>query len=373
MRIRSPIPTPALLLAAAAVVAAATPGVGAPDRHVVEWVVSVALVAILFEGGLHIGRAKAIESLGSVLSLGLAGTVATTACIAVLAHVGFDLSWYVAVLLATAIAPTDPAVVFSVLGGREIEGRSGTILKGESGANDPVGIALMVSLVAAKHLSGSAVGPIVGRFALQLVVGAGVGAAAGELLRWWHRQSPARRAVELIRTTGVIAAAFAIAYVGYGSGFLAVFIAGVLLSDDNSPAITFVRHGYDWLSSAGEIVAFITLGMTVDLHEITHRNVWGPGLIIVAGLVLIVRPIVTELCLVRSGLRVGERVFIGFAGLKGAVPILLGSLLLGAPISDGARYYSVIVIVVMVSVVVPGTLVPKAAAVLRVPMRKTVG
>jgi cell volume regulation protein A len=260
-------------------------------------------------------------------------------------------------------------VVFSVLSGKQVEGRSGMILKGESGANDPVGIALMVSLVAANHLSGSAAGPILGRFALQVAVGIAVGLIAGELLRVLHRRHPLHGAAgEFVRSAVIITAAFTAAYFALGSGFLAVFLAGVLLGDDNSAPMTAVRHGFDWASSIGEVVAFIVLGLTVSIDEIAHRDVWAPGLLIAAGLMVVIRPVVTEVCLLRSGLRPGERAFIAFAGLKGAVPILLGSLLLGAPVSDGDRLYSMIVVVVMTSVVVAGTLVPRAAALLRVAM-----
>src|SRR4029079_3487095 len=103
---------------------------------------------------------------------------------AAVSRLGFGLSCYVALLLGTAIAPTDPAVVFSVLGHREIAGRSSTILEGESGANDPVGIALLVSLLAAGSLSGGslgvdALGRVAGEFALQMGVGAALGLVGG--------------------------------------------------------------------------------------------------------------------------------------------------------------------------------------------------
>ncbi len=85
-------------------------------------------------------------------------------------HLILGVSWYVSVLIATAIAPTDPAVVFSVLGQREVEGRSGTVLEGESGANDPVGIALMAALLSAGSLSAGALGQVAGTFVLQMLV-----------------------------------------------------------------------------------------------------------------------------------------------------------------------------------------------------------
>ena len=108
----------------------------------VEQVVTVALVLILFDGGMGIGARKLRKALGPVVLVGVVGTVLTAAALAVLAHLLFGIGWTVALLLGTALAPTDPAVVFSVLGNREVRGRAGVIIEGESGANDPVGIAL---------------------------------------------------------------------------------------------------------------------------------------------------------------------------------------------------------------------------------------
>ena len=103
--------------------------------------------------------------------------------LAAVAHAVFGFDWFTALLIGTALAPTDPAVVFSLLGRREVSGRSGTILEGESGANDPVGIALMVSLLAAYTAGtgggGSAAVGGVGIFAVQMLVGAAAGVAGG--------------------------------------------------------------------------------------------------------------------------------------------------------------------------------------------------
>jgi cell volume regulation protein A len=367
MRRWLPIPQPALLLAAAAVAAAVIPRVQAPDRHVVQWVVSIALVAILFDGGVQIGRRAARRALAEIASLGFAGTLLTSLAVACFARYGFGFPWYDAALLAAAVAPTDPAVVFSVLGGREVEGRSGTILKGESGANDPVGIALMVSLVDAHRLSGAAAGPIAGRFALQLGVGTAIGLLAGASLRSLHRSRPlATGWLEPARAVAVVATAFAVATVAHGSGFLAVFLAGIMVGDEEHAPMRPIRRSFDWLSSAAEVVAFVVLGLTVNLHLLARGEVWRPALAVAAVLALVVRPLTAWCCLLGSRLRANERAFIAWAGLKGAVPILLGSLLLGARVSTPQRYYSIIVVVVMVSVVVQGGLVPLVARLLRV-------
>jgi len=126
----------------------------------------------------------------AVLSLGLLGAFATVVGASVLVHAVLGTSCYLSVLVATAISPTDPAVVFSVLGQREVQGSSGTVLEGESGANDPVGIALMAALLAAGPLSVGALGSIAGTFALQMLVGTVVGLLGGRLLLVVMRRVP---------------------------------------------------------------------------------------------------------------------------------------------------------------------------------------
>src|SRR5450759_3051372 len=121
------VPAPALFLAVAAVAAAALPGLVAPPERIVERIVTLALLCILFDGGMHIGWRRFRGAAAPIVVVGVAGTFLTAAAVAAVAHFGFGFSWYVALLLGTAIAPTDPAVVFSVLGQREIAGRSSTI------------------------------------------------------------------------------------------------------------------------------------------------------------------------------------------------------------------------------------------------------
>jgi cell volume regulation protein A len=143
------IPAPALFLVAAAAAGDLFPALAQVPLDTIEQIVTVALLLILFDGGMQIGVAKLRTALGTVLTVGVLGTFLTAAALAVLARLVAGFPWPVALLVGTALAPTDPAVVFSVLGNWEVEGRTGVILEGESGANDPVGIALLVSLLGA--------------------------------------------------------------------------------------------------------------------------------------------------------------------------------------------------------------------------------
>src|SRR4051794_4896937 len=232
-----PVPAPAIFLIAAAVVSDLWPALyeDLPIKTV-ERIAVVALIVILFNGGLEIGWRHVRGSLGPILSIGLIGTFLTAGAIAVFAHVALGLDWTVAGLVGAALAPTDPAVMFAVLGRREIGGRSGTILEGEAGVNDPAGIALMLGMIElATHDDATAW--VIGReFAVEMVVGAACGIAGARLLipllRRLHLGSESLYPVLALVAAATLYGATAIAH---GSGFLAVFILGLRMGDARMP------------------------------------------------------------------------------------------------------------------------------------------
>jgi cell volume regulation protein A len=364
------VPAPALFLAAAAIAVRYVPALHAPPERTVQRLVTISLVLILFDGGLHLGWSRLRVAAGAIVGVGVVGTFLTAAAVAVLAHLSFGLTWYLSVLLGTAVAPTDPAVVFSVLGRREVSGRSGTLLEGESGANDPVGIALMASLITAGGLTGGAAAHVVGEFALQMSVGAAVGLVGGYALIWTMRHLPLPgEGLYPLRTLASALLLYGAATAGHGSGFLAVFVAGIAVGDARAPYKREIERFHSALSSLAEIVAFVVLGLTIDLGQVARLDAWLPGLVLSVVLTVVIRPVLVGLCLAPTTLGRNERGFVLFAGLKGAVPILLGSFLLGAHIAHAQRLYAIIVVVVVFSVVVQGGLVPTIAQRLGIPMR----
>jgi cell volume regulation protein A len=371
LALRAKVPAPALVLVASAVIAKTVPGVHAPAERTVERLVTVALVCILFEGGMHIGRARFRSAAPSITVVGVAGTFLTAAALAAFLHLAVGLHWYPALLVATALAPTDPAVVFSVLGQREVSGRGGVLLEGESGANDPVGIALMAGLISARGLTVGAFAHVAGEFALQMGVGAAVGVVGGQALLSFMRRVPLpSEGLYPLRTLAGALLLFAVATLAHGSGFLAVFAAGIVLGDARAPYKREIEHFHASLASLGEIVAFVVLGLAVNLDELARLDVWLPGLVLGVVLAVVVRPLFVGLCLLRSGLGRNERAFVLLAGLKGAVPILLGTALLTARVADAPRLFGIVVVVVAFSVIVQGSLIPTLAGALHVPMRR---
>ncbi|BBY36256.1 sodium/hydrogen exchanger [Mycobacterium mantenii] len=367
---RVKIPVPLLVLIGTAVAVHSVSAVQPPSEQTVERVITIALVLVLFDGGMHIGPSRFRAAAVPILSVGVVGTALTAAGAALVVHYVCGIDWFPAVLVATAVAPTDPAVVFSVLGKREIRGRSSTILEGESGANDPVGISLMSSLVAAGGLSAAGFASVGTQFVLQMAIGLAVGLIGGRaLLVFMRRVALPSEGLYPLRTLACCLMLYGIATLAHGSGFLAVFVAGIVIGDARAPYKPEIKRFHAALAGLAEIVAFAVLGLTVDLTVLGHPDVWIPGLILAVALTVLIRPLGVGSCLMPVGLQRNERIFVLFAGLKGAVPILLGEFLRAAHVADAERLYGVVVIVVVFSVLVQGSSVPGVARLLHLPMR----
>ncbi len=365
------VPAPALFLVLAAVASDVVPRLGTLTERLDERIVTVALIFVLFDGGMGIGWRRFRRAAGPVLWIGIAGTLVTAAGMALAAHTLFGFGWTTSLLLGTALAPTDPAVVFSVLGGREIAGRSGTILEGESGANDPVGIALLLAVLGATGGGAGAVFSGLEEFGIQMAVGLAVGALGGLGLRWimQHVELP-NEALYPVRVIAGASVIYGLAAALDGSGFLAVFLAGIVVGDVRAPYKPEVERFSSALASLGEIIAFTVLGLTIPLRSLLTSPDLLVGLALAGLLILLVRPVLVGLLLLPVKLANNERLFVLWAGLKGAVPILLGIFLLSSEVADAERVYRVIFVVVLVSVVLQGGSVPTVARLLKIPMRE---
>ena len=255
---------------------------------------------------------------------------------ALAAHTLFGFGWTTAGILGAALAPTDPAVMFSVLGKREIGGRTGTILEGESGANDPVGIALMIGMLDFATHDHATFWTVVREFAVEMSVGLAIG-VAGAIA------PAAADAAHLAAERGALPApdarrrrrrSTASPSVAHGSGFLAVFVAGLLVGDARAPYKGEIERFHTSLASLAEIVVFVALGLTIDLGSLDGRLVWLDGLLLALILAFVARPLACGPLLLPARLRRGERLFVIWGGLKGAVPILLAAF---AVIADVGR------------------------------------
>jgi potassium/hydrogen antiporter len=365
------VPAGAFFLLAAALASDIWPELGeALSIRDVERIAVVALIVILFDGGMRVGWGRFRDSAVPIVSLGLVGTFLTAALMTVAAHFLLDFSWETSALLGAALAPTDPAVMFSVFGRKEIGGRTGTILEGESGANDPVGIALMLAAISLAKEDSASVAHAVGEFLLQLGLGVVFGVAGAYFLMVVLRRVVLpNAALYPLRTLAFAGLIYGAATVAHGSGFLAVYIAGILIGDASIPAKRAVERFHTSLASLAEIVVFIALGLTVDLTALGENNRWLDGLILAVLLASVARPLAVGPLLLPVRLTGAERLFVMWSGLKGAVPILLAAFAVLGGVDDASRIYGIVFVVVAFSVVLQGASIPYAAARLGVPMR----
>jgi potassium/hydrogen antiporter len=366
---RFPIPAPAIFLLAAAVTVHFWPSLGRKFSVLdVERVAVIALILILFDGGMRVGWKRFRVAAVPITVLGVFGTFTTAALVALAGRYLFDFSWTGAGILGAALAPTDPAVMFSVLGKREVGGRTGTILEGESGVNDPVGIALMVGMIDFATHADATFWVVVREFAVEMSIGLAVGiAGAWVVLQSIRRIQLANPALYPLRSLAAAGVIYGAAAVAHGSGFLAVFVAGILIGDAEYPLRRDVERFHTSLASLAEVVVFVGLGLTV--HEVDLSPVWQDGILIALVLAFLARPLGIAPFLEPLHLRRGERIFVMWSGLKGAVPILLAAFALLEQVPGSERIYGIVFVVVAFSVIVQGGSVPLAARRLGVPMR----
>ena len=355
------LPSPAAFLAvgmAAGLLEIAPTG----DLSVVrlEQVGAVALFVILFQGGLSTGFNAARAAARPILSLGIVGTAATACGLAVVARFALGLDWSIALLIGVALAPTDPAAVYAVLRGRSGSERARTILEGESGFNDPAGIALMVAVTAAVTAGHASYGHSIVRFVEELGIGLAAGVAGGLVLIWALRAT--RHFEDGVQAVVVVLGAVllgALTATFHGSGFLAVYVAGLLLSDAWARQEGAQHAIPEALSTVAEPLLFVTLGAAfaplIGLGDI------GRGLLLTLITVFALRPLLASACLIGSRLDASDRALVSWGGLKGAVPLLLAGYPALEDLDGADTVAATVLVATAASLVVQGATLPFVA------------
>jgi cell volume regulation protein A len=328
---------------------------------------TTALALILFDGGLNTPWSSAREVLAPAAVLATLGVVATAGLVAVAAHL-FGLSWLMAMLLGAIVSSTDAAAVFSVLSasGTRLRKKVGLTLEVESGLNDPMAVILTTAVTAAMA-SGAALS--VGGLALDVVLEMAIGAIAGYgiaragrlLIRRVHL--PAAGLYPAF-TLALACLSFGITTLLHGSGFLAVYVTGMTLGSGTLPHAVGIRRVHDALGWLSQVLMFLLLGLLVFPSRLL--NVASVGLTIALFLAFVARPVVAMLCLVPFRYRWRDSAYVGWVGLRGAVPIVLATIPVMAQVPGAGVLFDIVFFIVVVGAIVPGTTVPWMARLLRV-------
>jgi potassium/hydrogen antiporter len=330
------------------------------NDRLARFVGTIALAAVLFEGGLQTGARALRPVLGPALCLATFGTAMTAAVAGLAAHWLLHLPVAEGLLLGAILSPTDGAAVFALLRGIRLPPRLSLMLEGEAGLNDPVAVALVLVMIEIiEHPGygpGSAVVFLVREFGIGLGVGVLAGLASAAVLR---RTQAAGDAVALVISFASAAISYGAAGALRSSGFLAVFICGLLLADAALPQRTALRTFHEGLAAVAEMAMFLTLGLLVFPSRLGHVVVRGTVLALVVA--LLARPAGAALATIGARLRGRERLLLGWAGLRGGVPVVLATLPVIAGVRHSGDFFDLVFFAVLVSTVLQGTTVQALA------------
>jgi potassium/hydrogen antiporter len=347
---------PALLLFLALGMLAGSEGIGGIDfsnADTARTLGTIALVLILFEGGLTSGWSEIRPVLGTAASLATLGTLATALLAGAAAKWIFDLSWLEGLIVGSAIAATDSAAIFAVLRNSTLEKRLARSLEGESGLNDPVALLLVIGFIEWIQQPGYGAADMVGLLALKLAVGIVVGLIFGRAAVWlMSKMELPSDGIYPVATVAAAALAYGVSEVAGGSGLLAVYLTALALGSARIPAkrsIVSFHEGLGWVS---QISLFILLGLLVfpgDLGGIAVK-----GLALSAVLIFIARPLATFVATAFTSFNMREKVMLGWAGLRGATPIWLATFPVVAGVRAGEEEFAIVFFVVVTSTLVQG-------------------
>jgi potassium/hydrogen antiporter len=322
---------------------------------------SVALALILFDGGLKTRFQSIRAVLAPSLVLATVGVLVTALITAPVAKYVLDLNWAEALLVGAVVASTDAAAVFLLVHtqGLRLRPRVGATLEAESGTNDPFAIFLTLMLVEFISSGDSSAAHILMEFGREAVLGAIVGVIGGRLVVIALNRVALPQGLHAPFVTTAALVIFGAAQIGHASGFLAVYLAGIIIGNRPTRAHNSVVTFLDAATWLAQIVMFVLLGLLVSPHRLVGSA--GASIIVALALMLIARPLAVFLCLAPFKFNWREKLFVAWTGLRGAVAIFLASIPMLVGLSKAYLYFDVAFVVVIISLLLQGwTLAPAA-------------
>lgn len=335
--------------------------------YLAQYVGLVALVFILFSGGLETRWREVKPIMWSAFSLSTIGVLITTIVMGLFINYFLGLTLIEGFLIGAIISSTDAAAVFSSLRARgtRLKGKMKPLLELESGSNDPTAIILTIILIQVLKAEEVSFLKTFLFLVMQLGLGAIIGYSSGHVLALSFNKFkfsyPSLYPVFAIASAIFV---YAVAASLHASGILAVYICAVVLGNSEFIQKKSLMRFFDGLALLGQIVMFLTLGLLVYPSQL--YNIIGIGLVLSAVLILLARPIGVFISLVSSGLKLREKSFVSWVGLRGAVPIILATFPLTAGLKIGPYIFNLVFFITLTSALVQGWSIPLAARLFRV-------
>src|ERR1700742_508674 len=322
---------------------------------------SVALALILFDGGLRTRFQSIRAVLAPSMVLATIGVLLTALITAPVARYILDLNWTEALLVGAVVASTDAAAVFLLVHtqGLRLRPRVGATLEAESGTNDPFAIFLTLMLVEFISIGQSSAAHVLREFAQETVLGAVLGVVGGRLVVLALNKVALPQGLHAPFVTTAALVIFGAAQIVHGSGFLAVYLAGIIIGNRPTRAHNSVVTFLDAATWLAQIVMFVMLGLLVSPQRLVVSVV--PAVLVALVLMLVARPLAVFLCLAPFRLNWREKIFIAWPGLRGAVAIFLASIPMLVGLSKAYLYFDVAFVVVIISLLLQGWTLAAAA------------
>jgi potassium/hydrogen antiporter len=322
---------------------------------------SVALALILFDGGLRTRFQSIRAVLAPSMVLATVGVLLTALITAPIARYALDLNWTEALLVGAVVASTDAAAVFLLVHaqGLRLRPRVGATLEVESGTNDPFAVFLTLMLVELISSGSSSFWHVVGEFAQEAVLGAIVGVIGGRLVVLGLNRVALPQGLHAPFVATAALVIFGGAQIAHGSGFLAVYLAGIIIGNRPTRAHNSVVTFLDAATWLAQIVMFVLLGLLVSPQRLVSSVI--PAVAVALVLMLVARPLAVFLCLAPFRFNWREKIFIAWTGLRGAVAIFLASIPMLVGLSKAYLYFDVAFVVVIISLLLQGWTLAAAA------------
>ncbi|WP_100398130.1 potassium/proton antiporter [Bacillus sp. FJAT-44742] len=325
------------------------------DVEYVQVIGIVALVIILFEGGIHTNWSTVRPVIGTAISLATVTVLLTSVILAFFAYWILDLTLFEAFLLGALVGSTDAAAVFATLKGKNIKARLGAAMEGESGANDPMAVFLTLAAIELITIENNDYLFMVGAFFWQMLFGVVLGLVFGKGASLLIN----RINIDISGMYPIFAISFAFitysaAEFSQASGLLAVYVAALVIGNSELAyryTISRFQEGLAWMA---QIVMFVILGLLASPQDIFSWYVIWTGLLLSICLMFVARPVAVFISTIGLKYEVNERLFLSWAGLRGAVPIVLATFPIAVGVENSQLFFNVVFFIVITSVLIQG-------------------
>lgn len=353
---------PTLVVFLAVGILAGSEGIGRiyfNDAYKTQSLGILALAYILFSGGLDTKWPSIKPIVKEGLALSTVGVLCTCLLVGCFVHFVMGFQMLESFLIGAIVSSTDAGAVFTVLRARSVhlKGSLGPLLEVESGSNDPMAVFLTTTILQIMQNKGFGVIDMIPVLIMQMSIGAIIGLMMGKALVWMFNKIKLEiEGLYIVLSISTVIFIYSATQALKGNGFLAVYLAGVVLGNNNfvfKKSLSRMHDGISWLMQSA---MFLTLGLLINPSEVA--NVLIPGVLISMFMIILARPISVFLSLVLSKLKTKEKLLISWVGLRGSVPVVLATYPLVAGVERADMIFNIVFFVCLTSLILQGTTIP---------------